>query len=264
MLMGSPFRLLAALAWTCDASTLLVPAYWWAATDATGACTTADFYALAAAGAAAVAVVNPDNGPIDASDANFAAFAACAALLYGADPALDAAAFVAAAYDAGVDYVYVTDRPSRRPGTSCRRSGALVAAVSSGDDGDDDACGDSSSWSYGVSGKGCAKLLEDPSRCKKKSYDKVMGYEACPYGLCDAASDSDSWYANGKPKNSCTWISKSPDARCGKKDDAGVRATYACAATCGSGEDHSADSCLADFYDDIEASLCGGARRPGT
>ena len=81
MLMGSPFRLLAALAWTCDASTLLVPAYWWAATDATGACTTADFYALAAAGAAAVAVVNPDNGPIDASDANFAAFAACVAAL---------------------------------------------------------------------------------------------------------------------------------------------------------------------------------------
>jgi hypothetical protein len=131
--------------------------------------------------------------------------------------------------------------------------------VASGDDGDDDACGDSSSWSYGASGKGCAKLLEDPSRCKKKSYDKIMGYEACPYacGLCDAASDSDSWNANGKPKNSCTWISKSPDARCGKKDDAGVRATYACAATCGNDEDHTADSCLADFYDDIEASLCG-------
>ena len=441
MLMGSPFRLLAALAWTCDASTLLVPAYWWAATDATGACTTADFYALAAAGAAAVAVVNPNNGPIDSSDANFAAFAACvaalgdaravgyvytkiaeetspgvweqrafrdagdveadldawaasglvegvfldevsnswaasssgwaddattaadheayyaeifaaarsrfsfvvanpgspyplsylddddapdvvvlseaayakwapsaaggtcadqlwtdaqgsfdegpfcayvpnwdgvdglkdvvdarssstaqAALLYGADPALDAAAFVAAAYDAGVDYVYVTDRPVATPWDELPTFwDSLVAAVASGDDGDDDACGDSSSWSYGASGKGCAKLLEDPSRCKKKSYDKIMGYEACPYacGLCDAASDSDSWYANGKPKNSCTWISKSPDARCGKKDDAGVRATYACAATCGNDDDHTADSCLADFYDDIEASLCG-------
>jgi hypothetical protein len=78
---GSPFRLLAALAWTCDASTLLVPAYWWAATDSSGACTTADFHALAAAGDAAVAVVNPNNGPIDSSDANFAAFAACVAAL---------------------------------------------------------------------------------------------------------------------------------------------------------------------------------------
>jgi len=81
MLMGNPFRLLAALAWTCDASTLLVPAYWWAATDSSGACTTADFHALAAAGGAAVAVVNPNNGPIDSSDANFAAFAACVAAL---------------------------------------------------------------------------------------------------------------------------------------------------------------------------------------
>ena len=81
MPMGSLFRLLAVLGWTCDASTLLVPAYWWAATDSSGACTTADFHALAAAGDAAVAVVNPNNGPIDSSDANFAAFAACVAAL---------------------------------------------------------------------------------------------------------------------------------------------------------------------------------------
>ena len=53
MLMGNPFRLLAALAWTCDASTLLVPAYWWAATDSSGACRrNASGYSKSTAGAA--------------------------------------------------------------------------------------------------------------------------------------------------------------------------------------------------------------------
>ena len=130
--------------------------------------------------------------------------------------------------------------------------------ISSNDGYDDDACGDSSSWFYG-SGKGCAKLFEDPSRCKKKSHDKVMGYEACPYacGLCDATSDSESWYANGKPKNSCDWIGRSPSARCGKKDDAGVRASYACPEACGDDDDdHTAESCLADFGDELEAAVC--------
>ena len=136
-----------------------------------------------------------------------------AALLYGADPALDAAAFVAAAYDAGVDYVYVTDRPVATPWDELPTFwDALVAAVASGDDGDDDACGDSSSWSYGASGKGCAKLLEDPSRCKKKSYDKVMGYEACPYacGLCDAASTATAGTPTASPRTPARGSPRAP------------------------------------------------------
>ena len=122
---------------------------------------------------------------------------------------------------------------------------------------DDGTCVDDPYWGFGSGGKGCARLYDRPDLCRKKSADKVLGYEACPYacGLCRGKTpgDSESWYASGKTKNSCKWIGKRPDARCGKKDADGVAAEYACAETCAGddADDHTADSCLADFYDEI-------------
>lgn len=126
------------------------------------------------------------------------------------------------------------------------------------DDDDHDSCVDSTSWTFGSGGKGCARLYDKPELCRKKSADKVLGYEACRYacGLCDDAADSETWYANGKPSNSCDWIGKKPDARCKKKDDAKVEAWYACPTACGTDDDHTADSCLADFGDELEAAVC--------
>ena len=66
-------------------------------------------------------------------------------------------------------------------------------------------------------------MSRKPQLCAKKSADKQLGYEACPFacGLCDSGEeDSMSWYATGKTKNDCDWIGKNPDERCGKKDEA--------------------------------------------
>ena len=82
-LRGLALRGLCLLALGVGASTprLLVPAYWWPTVDGDGACDQADFVALAGAGASAVAVVNPDNGPwATPGDADDATFAACFAL----------------------------------------------------------------------------------------------------------------------------------------------------------------------------------------
>lgn len=107
--------------------------------------------------------------------------------------------------------------------------------------------------------KGCAVLARRPELCGKKSAARVLGYEACPRacGLCEA-TDSTSWFANGKPKNSCGWIAKNPGDRCGKKDGDRVPATYACPEACGDGATHTADSCVADFGDELSDALCDG------
>ena len=87
---------------------------------------------------------------------------------------------------------------------------------------DDASCYDDASWYIGDSPhKDCGYLSKKEHLCAKKDQaTKTVGYEACPYacGLCDAGTDSTSWYATGKPKNDCDWIGEKPDARCGKKD----------------------------------------------
>lgn len=50
-------------------------------------------------------------------------------------------------------------------------------------------------------------------------------------------------------------MGKRPDARCGKRDDDRVEAYYACPVACADGDDHTADTCVADFYDDLSV-LC--------
>ena len=86
----------------------------------------------------------------------------------------------------------------------------------------DAACVDDASWHIKNSpAKDCGLLSGKPQLCAKKSADKQLGYEACPFacGLCDSGEeDSTSWYATGKTKNDCDWIGKNPEARCGKKD----------------------------------------------
>ena len=88
----------------------------------------------------------------------------------------------------------------------------------------DAACVDDASWHIKNSpAKDCGLLSGKPQLCAKKSADKQLGYEACPFacGLCDSSEeDSTSWYATGKTKNDCDWIGKRPEDRCGKKDEA--------------------------------------------
>ncbi|KAH8046811.1 hypothetical protein JL722_13445 [Aureococcus anophagefferens] len=236
MLMGNPFRLLAALAWTCDASTLLVPAYWWAATDSSGVCTTADFHALAAAGDAAVAVVNPNNGPIDSSDANFAAFAACVA------------AFVDAR---AIGYVYTKIAEETSPGVWEQRAFR--------DAGDVEA--DLDAWKK--SKYDCDYVAKKSKRCKSKytDFDDVSSLDACPVacGECEpTCEDSTSWYwkkskydcdyvakkskrcksntswYSKKSKNDCAWVEKKIVKRCKSevRDDDDVHAKEACPVAC--------------------------------
>jgi hypothetical protein len=51
-----------------------------------------------------------------------------------------------------------------------------------GDDGDDDGtCVDDPYWGFGQGGKGCSRLFDRPDLCRKKSADKRLGYEACPF-----------------------------------------------------------------------------------
>ena len=75
---------------------------------------------------------------------------------------------------------------------------------------DDASCYDDASWYIGGSPhKDCGYLSKKEHLCAKKDQaTKTVGYEACPYacGLCDAGTDSTSWYATGKPKNDCDWI----------------------------------------------------------
>ena len=128
----------------------------------------------------------------------------------------------------------------------------------------DEACVDDVEWHVqNRPWKDCAQLSRNHALCVKKNEDGTSGYDACPIAClaCEGSEDSTTWYSNSKPQNDCAWIAKNADARCGKKDeDTKIDAWYACPSACGgAGDDgHTADTCLADFYDEIQDSLgCG-------
>ena len=133
---------------------------------------------------------------------------------------------------------------------------------------DDGGCADSTCWYVGGNpSRTCAFLSEKPELCSKKDFaTRTLGYDACPQacGRCDGEWDSESFYTNGKSKNTCDWVARRPDVRCDKRDDNKVRAWYACPVACGhdSGE-HTVETCVEDFYGEIEDSLGCGSDEDG-
>ena len=78
--------------------------------------------------------------------------------------------------------------------------------------------------------------------CNNMGKDGRKAYAACPAtcGLCAAPEggkedcvDSTSWSFAGGSDKGCELVSKNPDMRCRKRDNAGVKAHFACPAACG-------------------------------
>ncbi|KAH8076065.1 hypothetical protein JL721_48 [Aureococcus anophagefferens] len=99
-------------------------------------------------------------------------------------------------------------------------------------------CEDSTSWYWKKSKYDCDYVAKKSKRCKSKYVHEESGVsssEACPAacGECAAeCADSTSWHYK-KAKNTCGAYVSKKSKNCKKKDEAGIRADVACAATCG-------------------------------
>ncbi|KAH8063610.1 hypothetical protein JL722_2792 [Aureococcus anophagefferens] len=98
-------------------------------------------------------------------------------------------------------------------------------------------CEDSTSWYWKKSKYDCDYVAKKSKRCKSKYVHEESGVSsskppaAC--GECAAeCADSTSWHYK-KAKNTCGAHVSKKSKNCKKKDEAGIRADVACAATCG-------------------------------
>jgi len=155
----------------------------------------------------------------------------------------------------GKDCAFVAENPERR----CDRKGADGRRASEACPGACGTCDEtraptafstpkpstcpaSTSWHFaGNPQRDCAYVGKRPeTRCRKKDEAGVRAEDAC-FDACETCDryvdpscvDSTSFRANGKEKNTCDWIAREPEKRCGKKGEGDEIADVACPRACG-------------------------------